>query len=213
MAKSSGKKTLAIALVALFVVAIAIALFYMSGVDDQTSSGISKSAAIELVKTNFPELKDYPSTNFPLKAIAAEKDTSGWRISFILEGSGRPVLAARCFLVSNPGGYLSVTVLGGFSSVSSGYEEQSLAACKSGCMMQGCHGLDVTCGEKAPPMCTEIYMLGDRCRNLAKCEIVDGNCVLSAGEQFSRCKACSEKCNADNALDSMKAFDCESRCG
>ena len=191
-------------------IAVAVLLFWPR---DAGLSALSEPKAIDLVKENFPELEDYPSDNLPPRSISAEKDPLGWRISFIQEGSGRPVLGAKCFLVKNVSGFISVIFLGGFSNVSMGMEEKSLKACKAGCMMQECHGLDVSCGMNAPDLCTEIYGLGDRCRRLAECVIADGECIPALSREFESCKACVLKCDETEGRDPTALFGCESKCG
>jgi hypothetical protein len=42
------------------------------------------------------------------------------------------------------------------------------------CGMENCHGLNISCGPKVPEFCTEIYELGDFCREFVRCEIVQG---------------------------------------
>lgn len=59
-----------------------------------------------------------------------------------------------------------------------------------------------------------IYKFGDRCRQYARCEIMDGECVLVESEEFKECKACVQKCQETFQDDMMiKGFECESRCG
>lgn len=55
--------------------------------------------AIALIKRKYPELKNYPSDSLPPRSIAAESDETGWNVAFIQNGSGKPVIAARCFRV------------------------------------------------------------------------------------------------------------------
>lgn len=80
------------------------------------------------------------------------------------------------------------------------------------CVMENCHGLEIACGANVPEACTEIYVLGDRCREFASCGIVDGKCQPILTGQFSYCKSCVKKCESDYADDSMKMFDCEASC-
>jgi len=206
---AKGNNDVLFAVLFLLAVLAAVWLFWPRA---SAPAGLSESKAIELIKESYPELRDYPSDSFPPRSIAAEKDPLGWRISFIQEGSGRPVLGAKCFLVKDANGSGSVTLLGNLSNVSAGSEESSLAACKAGCMVQECHGLGVSCGTNAPDVCTEVYELGDRCRAFAICEIVDGKCVVSAGQEFKDCKSCVEKCEQAHGTDPTELFSCEGRC-
>ena len=82
----------------------------------------------------------------------------------------------------------------------------------SECGIENCHGLDIVCGKPAE-MCTEMYQLGDKCRQFARCGIVDGECQQIESPQFDTCKACAQKCEKDFPSDPDKAFMCESECG
>lgn len=62
---------------------------------------MNEAAAIEIIKNKFPELKNYPSNQQPQKIVTTEKANDGWYIAFIQEGSGRPIISAQCFFVSN----------------------------------------------------------------------------------------------------------------
>lgn len=79
------------------------------------------------------------------------------------------------------------------------------------CGIENCHGLDIICGKPAE-VCTEIYMFGDRCRQFAKCEIVNGVCQQTENLQFTSCKSCALQCEKDFPNNPNKAFDCESKC-
>ncbi len=77
------------------------------------------------------------------------------------------------------------------------------------CGIENCHGLDISCGPNVPDACTAIYMLGDFCREYAKCEVVDGQCTFVESDYFKVCKACVDKCNQKSGQD---AFACEQQC-
>ena len=80
------------------------------------------------------------------------------------------------------------------------------------CQLTSCHGLEVSCGYSTLKACTAIYALGDRCRQFAKCEAVEGECQLIKDEKFNSCKACVENCVKKYPKDGIKQFDCESKC-
>jgi len=83
------------------------------------------------------------------------------------------------------------------------------------CGIENCHGLDIICGPNPPDFCTEIYKLGDFCRQFASCGIVGGGCVLLTDDKFEPCKDCVIKCQtiAGGYLDDgSKAFECEDIC-
>ncbi|MEN7982591.1 MAG: hypothetical protein ABFQ65_04035 [Nanoarchaeota archaeon] len=77
------------------------------------------------------------------------------------------------------------------------------------CGIENCHGIDITCGSEIPEFCTEIYMIGDFCREFAQCEIIGGTCQLTENSKFNECKSCVEKCNE---LIGPEAFACENNC-
>lgn len=80
-----------------------------------TNSGkdiLTESKAISILKIAYPEFKDYPNDNLPPQSIKIEKDINGWYIAFVQEGSGRPILGAKCFFVNNDE---SIRALGEFN--------------------------------------------------------------------------------------------------
>jgi len=66
-----------------------------------TSAIMSESKAIEIIKNQFPELKEYPSDKLAPKSIKTEKAPDGWYVAFIQEGSGRPIILAKCYFIDN----------------------------------------------------------------------------------------------------------------
>jgi hypothetical protein len=80
------------------------------------------------------------------------------------------------------------------------------------CGIENCHGLDIVCGPNIAEMCTAIYMAGDNCRQLASCEIINGNCQMANSPRFETCKSCVNKCESDFPNDQIKFFECESKC-
>jgi len=80
------------------------------------------------------------------------------------------------------------------------------------CGIEGCHGLDITCGPNVPEICTLEYAAGDNCRQYASCQIVDGNCQLVTTQKFNGCKSCVEKCKQYFKDDQINFFQCESKC-
>ena len=86
------------------------------------------------------------------------------------------------------------------------------------CGIQECHGLDLTCGSNVAEICTEIYMLGDRCHQYASCAVVNGTCTFQQeGDNFfDKCKSCVETCEEyyDNASQANpdNLFLCEENC-
>lgn len=82
----------------------------------------------------------------------------------------------------------------------------------SRCGIENCHGLDIKCGPNIPNACTMEYQIGDRCREYAKCEIINGKCQLTQNIKFQHCKSCVEKCVKNFKDNIQKQFDCEENC-
>jgi len=80
------------------------------------------------------------------------------------------------------------------------------------CGIENCHGLDIVCGPHPAQICTEIYELGDKCRQYVQCSLEDGVCRQTENPQFTACKNCVEKCSEKDEKDQIKLFECESRC-
>lgn len=81
------------------------------------------------------------------------------------------------------------------------------------CGIENCHGLDIVCGKNPAQMCTEMYQLGDRCRQFASCSKVKGKCQLVDNPQFTNCKVCALQCEKQYPNDPEQALFCESQCG
>lgn len=58
---------------------------------------MTREAAIGLVAAKYPELASYPSEALPPRTIISESSLEGWYLAFVQNGSGRPILSARCF--------------------------------------------------------------------------------------------------------------------
>ena len=80
------------------------------------------------------------------------------------------------------------------------------------CAMENCHGLDIKCGSNPPDVCTEIYEVGDKCLQYARCGIQNGKCQQIQNTQFTQCKTCVQKCIDTNKNDNIGLFECESKC-
>jgi hypothetical protein len=70
---------------------------------------LTNSEVISLLKTAYPEYKNYPNDNLPPQSIQTKQSSNGWYIAFVQEGSGRPILEAKCYFVSND---KSITFIG-----------------------------------------------------------------------------------------------------
>jgi len=78
------------------------------------------------------------------------------------------------------------------------------------CGIANCHGLNIICGPNPPQFCTEMYQLGDFCRQFAKCGIVGSDCVQIESPDFEFCKICVEECEKFDY--GQQAFECEDKC-
>lgn len=70
---------------------------------------VGAKEAISLIKKQYPQLQDFPSNNLPPKVIRVEKSSSGVYLIFETQGSGIPIIEARCFFVDNEN---TITVIG-----------------------------------------------------------------------------------------------------
>jgi len=91
-------------LIVLFLVAVPI-LYLMNN----NRVVLTKSEVISLLKTAYPEYKNYPNDNLPPQSIQTKQISNGWYVAFVQEGSGRPILEAKCYFVSND---KSITFIG-----------------------------------------------------------------------------------------------------
>jgi len=191
---------------------LGIGYWYFKGSKISPSETISESDAIEIIKSQFPELKEYPSDKLPPKSIRTEKTGDGWYAAFVQEGSGRPIISAKCFFVDRQKNIISMR------SYNPTIEEDSPSVfspetCSQGvCSLENCHGLNIRCGSNLSDVCTEIYEVGDRCLQYAKCSVQKGKCRQVENPQFTQCKLCVQKCIDFSDNDTEKLFECESKC-
>ena len=61
----------------------------------------NKVTAVIQIKAKYPELKDYPSDKLPPRSIVIEQEQNNLYVAFVQNGSGRPILGARCFLIKS----------------------------------------------------------------------------------------------------------------
>jgi hypothetical protein len=106
--------------------------------------------------------------------------------------------------------YLSIVAL--FVILSLYFLSNSLNKTQAKCGIESCHGLEITCGQNVPEVCDMMYQAGDRCRQYASCQIIQGKCQLVKGQGFDECKSCVERCQEEFKDDLTKFFDCESQC-
>ena len=60
-----------------------------------------EKAAVRAIQEANPDLFAYPSDAFPMKAIITHQAPDGWYVAFVVEGSGVPIISARCYSVGN----------------------------------------------------------------------------------------------------------------
>ncbi len=82
------------------VISILIAAYILYLVNNNSTDS-TKSEAISLLKATYPEYKNYPNDNLPPQSIQTKQVSNGWYVAFVQEGSGRPILEAKCFQVKD----------------------------------------------------------------------------------------------------------------
>jgi len=96
-----------IVLVVIGAIVLAIVNPWKSSVNQQTQqnqqSMNDSDRAIARVKAEYPELSDYPSDLLPPKSIRYAQVNDTWYVAFIQEGSGVPIISAKCFTVDGSG--------------------------------------------------------------------------------------------------------------
>jgi len=209
---------------------LALGVIVISGCSTVKENTI-ESKAISVIKEKYSEFKDYPSNNLPPKSISTEEWNDGWYVAFIQEGSGRPIISAKCFFVdahnniTNNGEYIPalgddsiqkfsarkcmpISPQGSWPSISNNLPIETSPTCA----LETCHGLEIQCGSNPADVCTEIYGMGDKCLKYAKCGGQNGKCQQIENSEFTQCKSCVQKCIENNKNDTMKQFECESNC-
>jgi hypothetical protein len=93
------------------VISIFIAAYILYLVNNN-SPNLTKSEAISLLKATCPEYKNYPNDNLPPQSIQTKQASNGWYVAFVQEGSGRPILEAKCFQVKDD---QTITVIGEYA--------------------------------------------------------------------------------------------------
>ena len=110
---------------------IILSLFYvfLTNLPGGKKEIANSSEAINLIKNQNPELKDFPSGDLPPKRIETAETENGWQVGFYTEGSGRPgILRAKCYEVTRSG---TVKMTGEFSAgPNEGASTIDLSSCK-----------------------------------------------------------------------------------
>lgn len=209
----------------LIIIPILIAIFCagyifgnFNGSKPVTTKIVNEADAIETIKNKFPELKEYPSDGLPPRSVKTEKTDEGWYVAFIQEGSGRPIIDARCFLIQNDANITELKYIPKDDNLVDGFSAKKCTVVDnvigggSPCGLETCHGLDVICGPNPAMVCTMMYGIGDKCLQYAKCGVQNGICEQIQNPQFTQCKSCVQKCLETSNDYNVELFDCESRC-
>jgi hypothetical protein len=204
-------KVLTITMLLLILLGTGFIVWFISAPKSSGHDSIDEATAVRIIKSEFPELKGYPSDQ-SLKSIQTEKSDDGWYVAFIQEGSGRPIISAKCYFVDNTKNILSIKTytpeIGDDSSATF-----SAKTCTPGaCQLETCHGLDVSWGSNHPDVCTAMHQIGDKCLQYAKCGVRNGICGQVENKSFTQCKACVQNCIDKNKDNSEKLFECEGMC-
>ncbi|PIP53027.1 hypothetical protein COX08_03250 [Candidatus Beckwithbacteria bacterium CG23_combo_of_CG06-09_8_20_14_all_34_8] len=88
----------------LYIIVLVIVIFIVGSIfylTKYSKNSLSESKAISILKTAYPEFNSYPNNNLPPQSIKTEQDMNGWYVVFVQEGSGKPILGAKCFFVDN----------------------------------------------------------------------------------------------------------------
>lgn len=81
------------------VMLVAVSILYI--VRNNNKTDLTESDAISLLKAAYPDFKTYPNDKLPPQSIQTRQASNGWYVAFVQEGSGRPILEAKCFLVTD----------------------------------------------------------------------------------------------------------------
>lgn len=205
-------RVITVTLLLLVLVLAVFIILVVTGPGSPGSDEIDEATAVGIVKSTYPELGEYPSDRM-LRSLVTERSDDGWYVAFIQEGSGRPILAARCYHVDRT---RNVRTVGTYAP---GIGDDSPApfsarTCTPGaCGLETCHGLEISCGPNPPEACTAEYAIGDVCLPYARCGVRNGTCGPVENASFSRCRDCVRACIDANRDPGERLFECESRCG
>jgi hypothetical protein len=205
-------KVLTITMLFLILLGTGFIVWFISAPKSSGHETLDEATPVRIIKSEFPEMKGYPSDQLPPKSIRTEKSDNGWYVAFIQEGSGRPIISAKCYFVDTTKNILSIRTYTPEISDDSSSPFSAKTCTLGGCILETCHGLDISCGSNPPDVCTEIYMAGDRCLQYAQCGVRNGTCGPVENAGFDRCKSCVQACIDENNDNPQKLFECESTC-
>ena len=136
------------------IVAVLAFFVFRQSEDNFSPSKMNESTAIESLKAQFLEFKGYPIDNLPPRSIKTEKAVDGWYVAFVQEGSGRPIILAKCYFVDNA---KNVTSVGIYSPKYSDYSISDIS-------LQNCQPKDPNYipGGEVPSIPSDRLIGGDR---------------------------------------------------
>lgn len=88
----------------------------------------------------------------------------------------------------------------------------SYAQAQERCGIENCHGIDILCGPNVAEVCNMMYGLGDFCREYARCEVRNGDCVPAQDPTFELCSTCVRQCMDNYPDNPVESFNCEAKC-
>lgn len=92
-------------LIFVVVILVAVSTHYLL---NRNKNDLTESEAISLLKAAYPKYQNYPNDKIPPQSIQTKQISNGWYIAFIQEGSGRPILEAKCFLIKDDKTIISI---------------------------------------------------------------------------------------------------------
>ncbi len=202
-----------VVLLAIVSSAVAFWMFYERKVELKTEDQV-----VSFLKQKYSELDEYPSDNLAPKSIKSKKEGDTWYVAFIQEGSGRPIISAKCFTVDPDKTISQKEYIADISDDGLEFSPKNCSVANDPgdvvgtCEVENCHGLDISCGSNRADVCDEMYVLGDKCRQYATCGVENGTCKQVENPDFTFCKSCVETCNSKYSDNTEKLFECEGSC-
>ena len=167
-------KNISLAILLLVGIAIVAVTAYYLNRSKGVNVAMTQDRAVSILKNDYPELGDYPSNNLPPKSIKFDYGVNGLYVDFVQEGSGVPIIGAKCYFVRDDG----VTAYIGDYKPADGDGGMDARTCK---------GLKLATVQTAPPekTCDEMYNeIDSELKNANYCQ-VDSDCgVLMLGGSY-----------------------------
>lgn len=99
---NAKKQYIVIGLAVVFIVVMA-ALAFFSQKRVLPKSINTAEEAVSYLEQKYPEVKGYSKSRseVPWRYVDVEKSNDGWHVAFVQNGSGRPIVGAKCFLIKS----------------------------------------------------------------------------------------------------------------